>query len=360
MKALLFALAATSTGFTGSDTVTHARVDATYRGSPGGKVGGVPTYRTVNAAIEAAPNFPEKPWIIRIRNGRYQEKISIDKPNIRLVGTHRDSTRITWDDWAGRLAPGGAAIGTRGSFTLRVTQADVHLERLTVENSFDYDGNARKPASDTTKLRDTQGLAIAFTDKSDRAVVRDVVMLGHQDTFFADAGRTWVVGSRIEGNVDFIFGSGRLVIEDSDIVSLDRGSATNNGYIAAPSTDITSYGILFLRSRLKKAPGVAPNSVSLGRPWHPGGNPRAVGMAIFFECWMDDHIQTKGWDRMSAGPMINGERMWFEPEHARFAEYKSTGPGGIASPTRRRLSDGDATTYAKTFFLDGWQPEGTP
>lgn len=343
-----------------ADTSTRAIVDVHHTGAAGAKVNGVPTYRTVNAAIEAAPNFPEVPWTIRLKPGRYREKVAIDKPNIRLVGAHRDSVIIIWDDYAGRIAAGGAAIGTRGTWTLRATQPDVQLAHLTVENSFDYDGNAAKPASDSTKVRDTQGLAVAFADKSDRAVLRDVVLLGHQDTFFADAGRTYVTGSRIVGNVDFIFGSGRLVIESSDIVSLDRGSATNNGYIAAPSTDITNYGMLFLKSRLLKgSPSVAPNSVSLGRPWHPGGNPRAVGMAIFVECFMDDHIQTKGWDRMSAGPMTNGERLWFEPEHARFAEYKSTGPGGAPSPTRRRLSDGDATSYTKELFLDGWSP-GTP
>jgi pectinesterase len=340
-----------------ADTSTNAVVDARFTGTNGTKVNGVPTYRTVNAAVEAAPNFPQTPYTIRLRAGRYREKVSVDKPNIRLVGAHRDSTVITWGDAAATPMPGGGTMGTRGSWTLRATQADFRLEHLTVENSFDYEGNAKKAATDSTKLRDTQGLAIALTDKSDRAILRDVVLLGHQDTFFADAGRTYVQGSRIEGNVDFIFGSGRMVFEDCDIVSLDRGSQTNNGYIAAPSTDITSYGMLFLRSRLRKAsPQMAPNSVSLGRPWHPGGNPRAVGMAVFVECWMDDHIATKGWDRMSAGPLTNGERMWFEPEHARFAEYRSTGPGAVESSTRRRLSDGDATSYGIDLFLDGWKP----
>lgn len=342
-----------------ADTATNAFVDARHTGAVGAKVNGVATYRTINAALDAAPNFPQSPWTIRVRAGRYREKLSIDKPNIRIVGVHRDSTIITWGDAAATPAPGGGMLGTRASYTLRATQPDFRLEHLTVENSFDYEGNARKAATGSTKLRDTQGLAVALTDKSDRAVLRDVVLLGHQDTFFADAGRTYVQGSRIEGNVDFIFGSGRVVFEECDIVSLDRGSTTNNGYIAAPSTDIASYGMLFLRSRLRKeSPAMAAGTVSLGRPWHPGGNPRAVGMAVFVECWMDDHISAKGWDRMSAGPMTNGERMWFEPEHARFAEYKSTGPGARESTGRRRLSDGDATSYTKELVLDGWRPEG--
>jgi pectinesterase len=307
--------------------------------------------------VAAAPNFPLVPYTIRIRKGRYAEKVSVDKPNIRLIGEQRDSTIITWSDIAATPMPGGGTMGTRGSWTLRVTQADFRLEHITVENAFDYDANARKDNADSTKLKDVQGLAIALTDKSDRAVLRDVVLLGHQDTFFADAGRTYVVGSRIAGNVDFIFGSGRMVFEDCDIVSLDRFSATNNGYIAAPSTDITSYGMLFLRSRLKKGtPQLAPTSVSLGRPGHPGGNPRAVGMAVFVDTWMDDHIASKGWERMSAGPTGTGERVWFEPEHARFAEYRSRGPGAVRSATRRVLSDGDAMSYTLDLFLDGWNP----
>ncbi len=338
---------------------TSALVDLTFRGKAGEKVNGVPTYRTINAAIEGAPNFAQTPWIIRVKAGRYAEKVLIEKPNIRLVGAHRDSTIITWGDAASTPAPGGGTLGTRGTWTLKATQPDFWLERVTVVNSFDYNGNARKAATDSTKIRDTQGLAVALTDRSDRAVIRDVVMLGHQDTFFADAGRTYVTKSRIEGNVDFIFGSGRVVFDDCDIVSLDRGSSTNNGYIAAPSTDITSYGMLFYKSRLKKqSPQMAPASVSLGRPWHPGGNPRAVGMAIFVECWMDDHIGAKGWDRMSAGPTNNGERVWFEPENSRFAEYRSTGPGAVESAGRRRLSDGDALTYTPDLFLDGWKPGG--
>lgn len=340
-----------------SDTITHAIVDGRFRGTDGDSVRGIPMYKTVNAAVAAAPNFPLAAFTIRIRAGRYAEKVSVDKPNIRLVGAGRDSTVITWSDIAATPMPGGGTMGTRGSYTLRATQADFVLEHLTVENAFDYNRNAAKPATDSTKMRDAQGLALALTDKSDRAVLRNVTLLGHQDTFFADAGRTYVVGSRIDGNVDFIFGSGRVVFDDCDIVSLDRGSTTNNGYIAAPSTDITTYGMLFIRSRLKKGnPNMAANSVSLGRPWHPGGNPRAVAMAIFVETWMDDHISVKGWDRMSAGPTANGERLWFEPEHARFAEYGSRGPGAIKSPTRRVLSDGDATSYSMDLFLDGWNP----
>jgi pectinesterase len=53
-------------------------------------------------------------------------------------------------------------------------------------------------------------------------------------------------------------------------------------------------------------------------------------------------------------------RYWFEPANARFFEYRSTGPGAIASPTRRVLSDGDARTYTVDRVLDGWTPAVRP
>ena len=41
---------------------------------------------------------------------------------------------------------------------------------------------------------------------------------------------------KIAGSVDFIFGAGQAVFDECEIVSRDRGSRTNNGYVTAPST----------------------------------------------------------------------------------------------------------------------------
>jgi pectinesterase len=205
-------------------------------------------------------------------------------------------------------------------------------------------------------------VALATTGASDRAVFDDVRLLGHQDTFFGNAGRHYFRRCVVAGHVDFIFGAGTVVFDDCDIVSLDRGSPTENGYITAPSTDATTpYGMVFYKSRLKKeSPSMAPRSVALGRPWHPSATPAAVSSAIYLECWMDDHISPKGWDHMSSVDSTTKVRYWFEPGSARFLEYRSAGPGAIESPTRRVMSEGDARTYARTRVLGGWRPELRP
>ena len=335
-----------------------AVVDAAFAGRSGDSTLGAPTFRTLGAALTSLPANGGARAVIFIRPGRYREKLTIDRPRITLRGESRDRTILTFDAAAGAAAPGGGTYGTRGSFTLRIVAPDVRVEHVTIENAFDYPGNAAKPATDSTKLRDAQAVALMLDSGSDRAAFVDVRILGHQDTLFPNAGRSWFSHCEIAGSVDFIFGAGQAVFEDCVIVSRDRGSRTNNGYVTAASTSTRdSVGFLFLRTRLtKERPSMAPASVSLGRPWHPFGDPQAVGSVAFVDCWMDDHIGAKGWERMSSTDST-GARVWWEPESARFFEYRTTGPGAVASPSRRVLSPAEAARYGKRAVLGDWDPQ---
>ena len=347
-------------GNTAPQPASSVIVDANYLGVEGAPVNGVPTFRTLGAALAVAPASPSAAYVIRLRNGRYREKLSVDKPRITLIGESRDGTVITYDAASDTRDPEGRPYGTRGSFTLRITAPDFRAEHLTIENAFDYSANTRKTDTDPTKFRNTQGVALATTGGSDRALFEDVRLLGHQDTFFGNMGRHYFHNCYIAGHVDFIFGAGTVVFDDCDIVSLDRGVVTEhgNGYVTAPSTDVAQpYGFVFFRCRLKKEnPAMAAGSVALGRPWHPSATPNAVGSSIFVDTWMDDHISARGWDRMSSVDSTTQTRYWFEPGSARFLEYRSTGPGAIATPTRRVMSDGDARTYTIARVLGDWTP----
>lgn len=337
-----------------------AVVDARFTGTDGDSVAGVPTYHTLGAALTGQPANGAARATILLRNGRYREKLTIDRPRVTLVGESRDSTVLTFDAAAGQPAPGGGTYGTRGSYTLRIIAPDFRAERLTIENAFDYPANAAKAADDPTKLRDAQGVALMLDLGSDRAAFVDVRILGHQDTLFPNAGRSFFHRCVVSGSVDFIFGAGQAVFEECEIVSRDRGSRTNNGYVTAPSTSsAAAHGLLFVRSRLtKERPTMAPNSVALGRPWHPFGDPRANGSAVFVDCWMDDHIGARGWERMG---MVDstGERRWWEPASARLFEYRSRGPGAVPGPNRRQLAATDAARHTTSAVLGDWTPSRT-
>jgi pectinesterase len=334
-----------------------AVVDARHNGPDGETVAGVRTYRTIGAALAAAPADGRAAFVIQVRDGRYREKLSIQKPNLHLIGESRDGTVLTYDVAAGHLSPGGWPYGTRGSWTLHVAAPGFRLERMTVENAFDFMANAARPDSDSTKLRGTQAVAVMLDEGSDRAVFRDCRLSGHQDTLFPQAGRSYFHRCEILGSVDFIFGAGRAVFDDCDIVSRDRGSADNNGYVTAPSTHVGQpYGFVFLGGRLKKeTPSMAPSSVTLGRPWHPSGRPDAIGSAVFIGVWMDDHIGATGWSPMNSTDAA-GRRVENQPGDARFFEHGTTGPGAVSSPTRRVLTAEQAAEYTLVRVLDGWDP----
>lgn len=326
-----------------------ALVDGHYTGPEGAIVGGLPAYRTIGAALAAAPATATRQHRIFIRHGRYSEKLSVDKPNIHLIGESRDGAVLTYDAASSTRDPAGGEYGTRGSFTLRVTAPDFRAENLTIENAFDYPVNVAKAADDPTRLRNIQAVALMTAGASDRAEFVNTKITGYPDTLLADSGRHYFYQCVVSGNVDFIFGAGQAVFDDCDIISRDRGSQTNNGYITAASTNIRQpYGFLFINSRLKKeSPAMARNSVALGRPWHPGGDSTAVASVVFIDTWMDDDISERGWTQMGG----------FQPEDARLFEYRSTGPGARSSSSRRVLTEEEARRYTAERVLNGWTPK---
>jgi len=335
-----------------------AIVDAKFTGEEGTLVGGAPTYRSIGDALTGLPANGASRAIVFVRNGRYREKLTVDRPRVTLLGESRDGAVLTYDAAADTRTPTGGAYGTRGSFTLRIVAPDFRAENMTIENAFDYPANAAKPDSDKAKFRNAQAVALMTDLGSDRAVFSNVKITGYQDTLFPNSGRSYFYKCEVWGHVDFIFGAGQAVFDDCDIVSRDRGSATNNGYVTAPSTrSAQPFGFLFIRSRLKKeSPRMAAASVTLGRPWHPFADATVHSAVAFIDCWMDDHIGAKGWDRMSSVDST-GTRTWYEPADARFFEFGTKGPGAISSASRRVLSTEDAARYTPSAVLDGWVPK---
>ena len=337
-----------------------AIVDARFGGTDGDSSSGTPTFRSLGAALTALPPNGVGRAAIFIRKGRYHEKLTIDRPYVTLTGENRDSTVLTYDAAADTPNPGGGTYGTRGSYTLRIVAPDFRAENLTIENSFDYPANVVKPVGDPTKLKNMQAVALMTDLGSDRATFVNVKITGFQDTLFANSGRSYFYRCEVWGHVDFIFGAGQAVFDSCTIVSRDRKSATTNGYVTAASTDSAQpFGFLFIRSRLvKDNPAMAKNSVTLGRPWHPFASARANASVAFIDCWMDDHIGARGWDRMSSVDST-GTRVWYEPSSARFVEFGTTGPGAVASPSRRVLTADEAARYTPANVLGGWLPRVT-
>ncbi|WP_202076567.1 pectate lyase [Caldalkalibacillus salinus] len=297
---------------------------------------GTGDYTTVQEAIDAVPSNNTQPVEIHISNGIYEEVVTVpaDKPYISIIGESAEDTVITYDNYAGKERPNGGTYGTSGSASVFLRASDFTAKDITFENAFD-------------RTLDVSGKqAVAVYASGERMAFYNTRFLGHQDTLFVHSGSQYFYQSYIEGDVDFIFGGARAVFEECTIFSLDRGSDSNNGYVTAASTLITQpYGLLFLNSRFESdAPA---GTVYLGRPWHPSGNPDAIGSVVIMNSYLGEHIKEVPWTDMSG----------FSWEDARFYEYQNEGPGAVLNDSRAQLSDEEAAALTVETVLDGWQPK---
>lgn len=298
------------------------------------KIDGSGDYKTVQAAIDAVPGGNTIPFSINIGKGTFREvlNISSDKGFITLVGEGPDQTIITFDNYAGKDNGRGGIIGTSGSATAYLFGKNFTARNLTFENSFD----------ETLLIEGRQ--AVAVKSEGDQSYFEHVRFVGNQDTLYANKGRQYFKNCIIEGDVDFIFGAAQAVFESCEIVSLDRGSDENNGYVTAASTLIgKEYGYLFLDCNLTSL--AKAETVYLGRPWHPGGSTNAIASVVFKDCTLGAHIKTAPWTDMG-----------FSWKDARFFESGSKGPGAGRNNNRPQLSAEEAVKYTKVNILDGWNP----
>jgi pectinesterase len=319
------------------------------------------THASLSDAITSADGV--RPFRVRVPRGLWREKVVVTRPHVHLIGDDRHGSVIAFDAAAGHLGADGTPHGTRGCATLTVRAPGFAARQLTIANTFDYLGNLAKTEDDPTRLKDPQGVALMLDDGSDRALIDDVELFGHQDTLFIDRGLSLFRRCRVQGSVDFVFGAGRSVLQNCEIVSRFRPGKPRQGYIAAPSTPAAQpFGLVFHDCRLTKEREVPPSSVVLGRPWRPAkqfddgryGDPGAVGHAAFIRCWMDDHVSADGWDEMGYTAKSGG-RVFLPPDEARLVEFGSVGPGARAGTRRRVLSTDEAERYCVHNVLDGWR-----
>lgn len=308
------------------------------------------THRSLAAALAAAPPH-ERPYRILLGRGRWEEKLTVTRPNVELLGEDRHGTILSSAIASGHPKPGGGTWGTSGSATLTIEAPGFTARNLTVENGFDYVANLR-----TRAVKDAQAVALALGNAADRTLIKGVDLIGFQDTFYLRSGRALVRDCTISGTVDFIFGGAAAMFEHCEIRSRLRPGEALQGYIAAPSTYRSQrFGLVFSRCRLTREAGVPDGSVFLGRPWRAGGNVELLGAAAFLSCWMDAHIHPEGWTWMGyKGP--GNYPMKLEPGDARFAEYGSTGPGAKRMHDRHLLSAAEARAFRKAAMLGDWHP----
>lgn len=286
-------------------------------------------FSSIQQAIDSIPDDGQ-PYQIKIQPGVYRERILVTRDNVHIVGSGQAQTIITAACYNQKIQPDGSIPGTYGSRTVAVEAKHCSLGYLTIKNEFNFLENQAIP--ERLRIKHTQSVALLIGNHADCVECHQLNLESYHDTLFINGGKSYFHQCQIRGAIDFIFGAGRAVFAQCDVVARYRPDIKNgqsHGYIAAPSTHVDqSLGFVFLQCRLLKENGVPESSYALGRPWHPTAkfsdghyaDPSAIGHCAFVDCLMADHIY--GWDKMS-GTDKHGHQIWFYPHDARFEEFNN-------------------------------------
>lgn len=307
-------------------------------------------FTSIQQAIDSIPEGGQTPAIILLRMEEFQERVVVNKDNVRIIGEARDRTVITAKGCAKDLNPDGTERGTFLSATFLVTGNNVEVENLTIRN-------------DAGDGRDV-GQAVAVYAAGDRGVWRNVRMIAHQDTLFcgpmmekvvdfiaprkscaeyvASVGDCPLTHSRqyfedcfIQGDVDFIFGPYRCWFERCTLFMNARGGL----YTAANTPEEQPYGLVFHHCRLTGECG--EGQAFLGRPW------RKFSRTVFLNCEMDEHVAPSGFSDWDSEKLVT----------ERYAEFGTTGARADQStrhPSQKRMTKTEAENYSIREVLGGW------
>jgi pectinesterase len=283
------------------------------------------SYTTVQAALDAIPSGNRKPITILIKSGTYKERLILDtrKDFVTLVGEDKSSTILTFNNHAGLKLANGDTINTWSSASFFIYGSDFKAENLTFENNAGF----------------TAGQATAVYAFGDRLSFVNCRFVGFQDVLFCSgpASRQYYKDCYIEGTTDFIFGPATAIFQNCHIHSKKKSHVT-----AASTPREVKYGFVFFDCKLTADDGL--KDISLGRPWTP------FASVTYINCELGAHISNAGWDN------------WKNPaneQSARYAEYKSKGPGSKPDGRVkwiRQLTDDEVKKYTLETIFNGWKP----
>ena len=283
-------------------------------------------YATVQAAIDAAPDNLSYPYLIFVKNGVYDELVTVSqqKTNIHLIGQDKENTvikhYIMCDDAtkAGSNAnPSDPNYGRHAA--VEINGSDFYTENIDYVNSYGVD---------------TQNgpMALVWRTNADRLTAYNCKMRSFQDTWETStknqSDRHYVKNCHIEGAVDYLYGGGNVYLDSCTMYNMRAGSV-----IVAPCHRTSEFGYVFESCTIDGNNLAKTGTCALGRPWH--NNPKAV----FLNTTAINEISPNGWNNMGAIPAL-------------FAEYNTMDANGNPVDLSNRRTEYE--------YTDGTDSLGNP
>lgn len=316
------------------------------------------SYSTVQSAVDAAerinPSSESERIIIHIAPGTYREQINVNTPYISFVNdTPSQEVLLTWYYGIGykyyRVGSSGnynaSAATSKSSKTEPIKRwgyavglsnkaNNFRAENITFENSFNRyvtdeeiaDGVEiagsqsitfeRKKGSDVKSKAATERAA-AISIESANCEFYDCEFLGSQDTLYTGGSQGYFKNCFIQGNTDYIFGTGKYIFDNCELNFGGYSSNSVGGYITA---NRGNGGYLFYNCEITANSTLTVNPGYFGRPWGD-----ADVAFVNTKLQSEDIIKPVGWCSMSGR----------EPEDADYKEYNTTVNGNPVNTSAR-------------------------
>ncbi|KAL9405418.1 hypothetical protein Peur_002390 [Populus x canadensis] len=288
-------------------------------------------FKTINAALAAYPKGLKGRYVIYVKAGIYREYVTVtkDRPNVFIYGDGARRTIVTGNK---NFAKDG--IGTWKTATFIVEANGFIAKNMGFSNTAGPDGHQ----------------AVAIRVNSDMSAFYNCRLDGYQDTLCYQAGRQFYRNCVLSGTVDFLFGYGSVVIQNSMIV-VRRPNPSQFNTVTADGRKERGQpgGIVIHNCRIVPEQKLVPVRFNiktyLGRPW------KAFSRTVVMETQLADFIQPDGWAPWSGNQFL---------DTLYYAEYANTGPGAA---TKRRvrwktlhfLRRNEALQFTAGAFLRGGQ-----
>nr|QIR83172.1 pectin methylesterase 14 [Cunninghamia lanceolata] len=292
-------------------------------------------FTTITEAINAAPVKSSKRYVIKVRQGTYQEYIQVGKTqtNILLIGEGMDSTIVTGSK---NVIDGST---TFNSATFAVVGKGFMAQDIAFVNT----------AGQTSKRQ-----AVALRVGSDQSVFYRCKIVGYQDTLYTHSLRQFYSECLISGTVDFIFGNSAVVFQSCTLLPRKPGQSQQNAITAQGRTDPNQETGISIHNCTNHS-RFRPYSCYKLIPNIPGETMEEYSRTVYMQSYLGDVINPAGWLAWSAD---------FALSTLYYGEYMNAGPG---AGTQNRVNWGgfhiitssqEAINFTVAEFIQGndWLP----
>jgi pectin methylesterase-like acyl-CoA thioesterase len=291
---------------------------------------GVADYCTVQGAIDYVPAGNATPTTIHIKNGTYREIVAFSGKNaLTFLGENRKQTILAY--------PNNNAFsrGRRGTFMTRNCN-DLTLANLTLHNTTPRGGSQ------------AETIILSGSPTTAHMLITACNFISTQDTIQVN-GQAYLSDCYIEGDVDFMWGTGPVFFENCICKS-----TRSKGYFTQIRNRATNHGYIYSHCTFEGADGITDNVLSRIVPQQ-----FPTSEVVLIDCTLTSAVSPKGW-LLDKGAT--------DPKDIHFWEFNSRTPDGqpvdVAGriPASKQLKQPDDAETIKnysnpTWVLGGWTPK---